>query len=185
MIDTYTTKQIISAPQTKKAPYDPKALILSRMSSDCPHKEHIINSVLAEVQSFAPLSDTITEEQDGAGTPKLFLRVWPVSSVKSVSVNGEDITDKVQCVKHLGMLVMKDGTRPRWYANIVIEYTAWYERRPDDLLSAIVGQVEFLGEQMSMGNITSEKISNYAVTFSQNAPSWVGETFSKYQGVNV
>jgi hypothetical protein len=84
------------------------------------------------------------ETRNGNGTPILLLEQYPVSAVTSVTLDGEEIPERVDTGDGgwvlidapPGVLALDGGYWTKGIQNVVIEYTAGYDPIPPDIQGA-------------------------------------------------
>jgi hypothetical protein len=109
-----------------------------------------------------------TELYDGDGSPHLFLRRFPVSSVSAVSVNGASVADyKLDATRGVltpggGKVAPWDGGR--WTAgtqNISVTYTGGPSAVPEPVKLATIALIRDMKERVDSGAFRRERIGDY------------------------
>jgi hypothetical protein len=125
---------------------------------------------------------TYTETRDGKNRSRLFLKEPPITSVTSITINGQAV-DNTQgnawaFVPDTGELVLYDGNGPsrfeRWFPsgvqNVQVVYVGGYSVVPDDIKQAVVQTVASVLEgQTFTGRVVMQKVSLGAIQWGQNA----------------
>lgn len=149
----------------------------------------IVDSVLSYVFSFAPLKAVITWEiYHWSGTQKLFVKTRPLVSVELLEycVNNTwyEITNFTP-VLDLWFIYLSDSVFPKWYSNIRVNYTWWYDDIPGDLQGAIISMIEHEIMNRKSAWLKSESIDDYSVSFDKSIPTHIANIFSKYKEYDV
>lgn len=127
-----------------------------------------------------------TETRDGTGTRKMALRNFPVFSVASVTVNGQNIprrasatssgfTNDDLCVKLTGY----------WFDNgvdnVVIEYTGGLAAVPPDVELACCEAVMLRFKARDRMGVTSKSLAGESITFTNDDfPDYVTRVLDQY-----
>jgi hypothetical protein len=134
-----------------------------------------------------------TETHDGSGTPRLFLKRYPTSSVTTITVNGTAETDYVLDASR-GIVTRGDGEiDPRWSPvwdagtqNIDVAYTASVTV-PDQVKWATISMVREMWVRTSTAALKREKLGDYErefsggeVTLYGRIPSWIDALLAPY-----
>lgn len=111
------------------------------------------------------LTAVVEETRNGDGGTKLFLEQYPVVSVESVSVDGEEIPERtafgesgwVLTSGETGRLELVGYTFTEGLANVVVNYTAGYgAEAPADVAQAVVDQAAYWYRMKDRVGISNE-----------------------------
>lgn len=149
----------------------------------------IVDSVLSYVFSFAPLKKTITwEVYHWSGTQKLFVKTRPLVSVQLLEYSVGNTwypIEEYTPVLDMWFIYLINSIFPKWYSNIRVNYTWWYETIPGDLQGAIISMIEHEIMNRKSAGLKSESIDDYSVSFDKTMPNHIANVFSKYKEYNV
>ena len=145
-----------------------------------------------------------TEIYDGDGSPYLMLRAFPlgVAGVAAITVTAEDGTTDTIAIADLllnlgnGVIKIKAGAPnsdvsyfPSGFQNISVPYTAGYVTIPADVQQAVVQIAEgMLSANERAGDVTSEKIGDYAVSYGvggSSLPPAAQALLARYRDIRV
>lgn len=120
------------------------------------------------------------ETHDGGDTHELWLRLTPVVSIASITVDGQAITDFIFNAGN-GRVTRGDGRVHPYFAtwnpagadNIVVTYTGGYDRIPESIKEAVVqGVVNFVREKERDPAMQSESFGrDYSYTMAAGVPA--------------
>lgn len=118
---------------------------------------------------------TYTERRDGTGNPRILLREQPVVSASSVTASGVALpasdgssTGYLVDGEGIGLVMIGGGTFPKGVQNLVITYSAGYQRTgtdslPGDLKNAVTEWVGFAYREMGRIGEASKSIGPESV----------------------
>lgn len=136
--------------------------------------------------------DEYTELVDWAWQMDIVLKNNPVTEVESVSYNSWTYEnpiwtpiDKTAYNTDLkAWIIMLVGVLPRWFQNIQVIYTAWYENIPFDLQLATLKLASMSYNKRGADWVTSESVWGDSIAYWLTAiPDDVLSILSKYQNV--
>ena len=152
--------------------------------------EDIIKSVSRMVEDYCNrifLYGEYTQVFDGDGRDIIFLQGFPVYEVKSVRVDGKDITSDCKVNKELGEIYYEDGFT-EGFQNIEVVYTCGYDADdeehlpPPDLEQAVVEEVVSRFENLTTQTRTGENLVDLRTNFLTGRAR---DYFSRQRNINV
>lgn len=143
-----------------------------------------------------------TEIYDGTGDRYLMLRAFPLTSVNNITVTDESGSTYTIATADLtlnllgGEVRIKAGAStsdlscfPTGYQNISVPYTGGYVIIPADVQQAVVNITEgMLSASDQAGDVSSEKIGDYAVTYSDGEsglPEVAQQLLASYRDIRI
>lgn len=165
----------------------------------------LITAASAAIETYCgrEFTSTVrTEDYDGDGDKYLLLRAWPLTSVTSITITEDDgttysiaaadltLNEEVGEIRVKSVLTTSDFAYfPSGYQNISVVYTGGYATIPADIQQACVHLIEtMLAANQQAGDVTSEKLGDYAVTFAatdKGLPSLVRLLLARYRDVRT
>jgi len=127
-----------------------------------------------------------TEIFNGEGQNRIYLKGFPVYEIKSIKINGEEITDYEKNLQ-IGEIYYSKGF-PFGYQNIEITYTTGYDienpsyKTPPDLEQAIVEEVIARFENLTTQTRTGENLVDLRTQFLTGRAR---DYFSRQRNINV
>ncbi len=156
---TTTTRDLLAAPEA----------LAERLGVDAtdPRVWDALRSASARFRAAVrhPVSrierDTVT--LDGTGAGSLLLPAAPVTALERVTVDGDDITEAVQCSAD-GMLRWPGGF-PDTLGAVQVVYTHGYEPVPDEIADVVLSVAETA--YAGAGDVASMTVGGEQITFRQ------------------
>jgi|GEM_PF-6811100 len=152
--------------------------------------EDIIKSVSKMVEDYCNrifIYGEYTEIFDGDGRDIIFLKGFPVREIKSIKLDGVDITDDCKVNKELGEIYYQKGFS-EGFQNIEVIYTCGYDASnndylpPDDLEQAVVEEVVSRFENLTTQTRTGENLVDLRTNFLTGRAR---DYFSRQRNINV